>query len=126
MAENTQSCVDRLGKEKLAKDADLTRSTRCMPTILKDGWDGEWFLRAYDAFSLRKIGSKECEEGQIFIEPQGFCVLAGVGIAEGLAERALKSVEERLDTKYGIMILQPAYTHVLSESRRNLLLSARI
>ena len=77
--------------------------------ILKDGWDGEWFVRAYDAYS-NKVGSKECEEGQIFIEPQGFCVLAGVGVKEGLAKKALDSVKERLDTKYGVMILQPAYT----------------
>jgi cellobiose phosphorylase len=77
--------------------------------ILKDGWDGDWFIRAYDAFG-QKIGSKECEEGQIFIESQGFCSLAGVGVAEGLAEKALDSVQERLDTKYGIVLLQPAYT----------------
>ena len=78
-------------------------------TVLESGWDGEWFVRAYDAFS-NKVGSKECKEGQIFIEPQGFCVLAGIGIEEGLAEKALNSVKERLDTDYGIMILQPAYT----------------
>lgn len=77
--------------------------------VLKNGWDGEWFLRAYDAYS-HKVGSKECEEGQIYIEPQGFCVLAGIGVKEGLAERALDSVKEKLDTKYGVMILQPAYT----------------
>ena len=77
--------------------------------ILKDGWDGDWFVRAYDAHS-HKVGSKECREGQIYIEPQGFCVLAGVGVKEGLAEKALNSVKERLDTKYGVMILQPAYT----------------
>ena len=77
--------------------------------VLTAGWDGEWFLRAYDAQS-EKIGSHECSEGQIFIEPQGFCVLAGIGVQEGLAEKALNSVKERLDTKYGVMILQPAYT----------------
>ena len=77
--------------------------------ILKDGWDGGWFIRAYDAYS-RKVGSKECEEGQIYIEPQGFCVLAGVGVKEGLAEKALNCVKEKLDTDYGIMLLQPAYT----------------
>ena len=77
--------------------------------ILKDGWDGDWFVRAYDAHS-EKVGSKECKEGQIYIEPQGFCVLAGVGVKEGLAEKALDSVKERLDTKYGVMILQPPYT----------------
>lgn len=78
-------------------------------TILDAGWDGDWFVRAYDAYS-HKIGSKECREGQIYIEPQGFCVLAGVGVKEGLAEKALNSVKERLDTEYGVMILQPAYT----------------
>ncbi len=73
--------------------------------ILKDGWDGDWFIRAYDAYS-RKVGSKECEEGQIYIEPQGFCVLAGVGVKEGLAEKALNCVKEKLDTDYGIMLRQ--------------------
>lgn len=77
--------------------------------VLQSGWDGDWFLRAYDAAS-EKVGSKECSEGQIFIEPQGFCVLAGIGVKEGLAQKALDSVKERLDTKYGIMLLQPAYT----------------
>lgn len=77
--------------------------------VLKAGWDGEWFLRAYDAFS-EKVGSRECEEGKIFIEPQGFCVMAGIGVEEGLAQKALDAVKERLDTKYGIMLHQPAYT----------------
>ena len=78
-------------------------------TVLRHGWDGAWFLRAYDAFS-RPVGSEACEEGQIFIEPQGMCVMAGIGTAGGQAERALKSVEERLDTQYGIMLQQPPYS----------------
>lgn len=90
-------------KERALKAAD-----EMYAAVLKDGWDGEWFLRAYDAFG-DKIGSKECEEGQIFIEPQGFCVLAGIGVKEGLAEKALASVVDRLDTKYGVVLLQPAY-----------------
>ena len=65
---------------------------------------------AYDA-NGDKIGSAECEEGKIFIEPQGFLPLSGVGIEEGIAEQALKSTEKLLDTKYGITILQPPYTH---------------
>ncbi len=77
-------------------------------TVLEEGWDGEWFLRAYDA-NGRKVGSRECKDGQIYIEPQGFCVLAGIGIKEGYAEKALKSVEKLLDTEYGIVLLQPAY-----------------
>ncbi|MCR4657622.1 MAG: glycosyl transferase [Lachnospiraceae bacterium] len=83
--------------------------------LLSDaGWDGEWFVRAYDS-SGNKVGSHENEEGQIYIEPQGFCVLAGVGVESGEAEKALNSVKERLDTKYGVMILQPAYTRYHEE-----------
>lgn len=77
--------------------------------VLRAGWDGKWFLRAYDAFG-GKVGSKDCEEGQIYIEPQGFCVMGGIGVSEGLAEKALDSVKEQLDTPYGVVILQPAYS----------------
>ena len=80
--------------------------------ILKNGWDGEWFLRAYDA-SSQPIGSHSCREGQIFIEPQGMCIMAEVGIKEGNAEKSLESVEKRLDTSYGILLNQPAYTEYL-------------
>lgn len=78
-------------------------------TILQHGWDGEWFLRAYDDFE-RKIGSRENDEGKIFIEPQGWCVMAGVGLANGLAARALASVEQYLATSHGIILQQPAYS----------------
>lgn len=94
----------------LEEASDSKKAVKNMYTaVLKDGWDGEWFLRAYDAAS-QKIGSKECKEGQIFIEPQGFCVIAGIGKEEGYAKKALDSVEKHLDTKYGIILLQPPYS----------------
>ena len=98
----------RIGNEKEAEIAQKAVD-EMYQAVLDAGWDGEWFLRAYDAAS-QKIGSHECEEGQIFIEPQGFCIIAGIGVKEGLAKKALDSVKERLDTKYGIMLHQPAYT----------------
>ncbi len=73
------------------------------------GWDGEWFRRAYDDFG-NPVGSKECQEGQIFIEPQGMCVMAGIGIEDGRAGQALDSVAARLATPHGIVLHQPAYT----------------
>ena len=76
--------------------------------VLTAGWDGAWFRRAYDA-SGNPVGSRECKEGQIYIEPQGMCVMAGIGKTTGQAAQALRSVEERLDTPYGIVLLQPAY-----------------
>ncbi|MGC9970687.1 MAG: glycosyl transferase [Bryobacteraceae bacterium] len=78
------------------------------------GWDGEWFVRAYDDFG-RKVGSRECEEGKIFIETQGFCVLAGIGLEDGLAKRALESVVEHLATPHGIVLQQPAYSRYYLE-----------
>ena len=78
-------------------------------TVLDAGWDGAWFRRAYDAFGA-PVGSRACPEGQIFIEPQGMCVMAGIGKETGEAEQALQSVKERLDSKFGIVLLQPAYT----------------
>ena len=97
-----------IGDEKEAARA-LEEVDKMTSAIEKDGWDGEWFVRAYDAYS-NKVGSRECEEGQIYIEPQGMCVMAGVGLENGDAKKALDSVKDRLDTKYGVMILQPAYT----------------
>ena len=103
-----QLCTHR-GLPDKAKAA-MAEVRRMQQAVLDAGWDGEWFLRAYDAKG-QKVGSHECEEGKIFIEPQGFCVLAGIGVKEGKAEKALASVEKHLDTKYGIRILAPSYSH---------------
>ncbi len=105
--EYAELCKLRGEEEKAA--AALKEVDDMYQAVITAGWDGEWFLRAYDANS-EKVGSHECEEGQIYIEPQGFCVLAGIGVKEGLADKALSSVKEKLDTRYGIMILQPSYT----------------
>ena len=82
--------------------------------VLQHGYDGEWFLRAYDAAG-EKVGSKECEEGKIFIEPQGFCVMAGIGLESGEAQMALDSVAEHLETEHGIVLHTPAYTRYYPE-----------
>jgi len=78
--------------------------------VLEHGWDGEWFLRAYDFFG-NKVGSKDCPDGdsKILIEPQGYCVMAGIGVATGQAKQALDAVKERLDTPYGIVLNNPPY-----------------
>ena len=83
-------------------------------TIRQHGWDGEWFLRAYDDFG-RKIGSKECSEGKVFIETQGFCVLAGIGLDDGRAVKSLESVGKYLATEHGIILQQPAYSRYYLE-----------
>ena len=77
--------------------------------INQHGWDGEWFLRAYDDFGA-KIGSKECDEGKIFIESNGFCALAGIGLEDGKAESAMNAVSRHLATEHGIVLQQPAFS----------------
>ena len=78
-------------------------------TVWAAGWDGEWFRRAYDDFG-RPVGSKENEEGSIFIEPQGMCVMAGLGVGNGNAVKALDSVDKHLATPHGIVLQQPAFS----------------
>ncbi len=82
--------------------------------VKKDGWDGGWFLRAYDYYG-KPVGSKENEEAQIFIESQGFCTMAEIGKEEGLCEKALDSVEERLACEHGIVLNNPAFTKYVIE-----------
>ena len=82
--------------------------------VKKHGWDGDWYLRAYDYFG-RKVGSHENEEGQIFIESQGWCAMAGIGLEEGMVRKALDSVKERLDCEHGIVLNNPAFTKYLVE-----------
>jgi cellobiose phosphorylase len=87
----------------------LDLATQMEAAVLEHGWDGAWFLRAYDDFG-NKVGSSECDEGKIFIEPQGLCILAGIGLEDSRAGQALTAVEERLATPHGIILQQPAYS----------------
>ena len=101
------------GLEQVAANC-LAETAKMDKTVHEHGWDGEWFVRAYDDFG-HKVGSKECAEGKIFIETQGFCVLAGIGLEDGLAQQALDSVREHLATEHGIVLQQPAYSRYYLE-----------
>jgi cellobiose phosphorylase len=104
-----------------AERSDQDQVTACrqameeMTTAVdRAGWDGRWFRRAYDDFG-RPVGSQECAEGQIFIEPQGICIMAGIGLADGRAGQALDAVREHLATPHGIVLQQPAYSRYYLE-----------
>ena len=98
-------------KGRLGEEAGqyLAAAAKMEATLLQHGWDGNWFLRAYDDYG-QKIGSASCEEGRIFIEPQGFCIMAGIGLENGDALKALAAVKEHLATPHGIILQQPAYS----------------
>lgn len=99
---------EKLGlKEEALKITQQVKQIK--DAVVKHGYDKEWFLRAYDDMG-KKVGSIENDEGQIYIEPQGFCVMAGIGLDDGFAIKALDSVKKLLDTKHGIRLINPAYT----------------
>jgi cellobiose phosphorylase len=98
---------------KLGKNEEADRAQKevnaMIEAVEKYGWDGNWYLRAYDFYG-NKIGSDENEEGKIFIESQGWCTMAQIGADKGLVDKALDSVKERLECEHGIVLNNPAYT----------------
>lgn len=97
--------------EALRAQEELDKMKRA---VEEHGYDGAWFLRAYDAFS-NKVGSHTCEEAKIFIEPQGMCVMGGIGLENGMAQAALDSCRTYLDTAYGMVLNHPAFTRYHAE-----------
>ena len=95
---------DEVGASKAQAELDKMKKN-----IMEYGFDGEWFLRAYDDLG-RKMGSKECEEGKIFIEPQGFMVMSEVGKEVGADIKALDSIDKYLNTEHGLVLNNPAFT----------------
>ncbi len=103
---------------RLDQDKEADRAQKhvdaMVEAVRRDGWDGEWYLRAYDYFG-RKIGSKENEEGKIFIESQGWCTMAGIGLEDGMVDKALDSVKKHLECEHGIVLNNPAFTKYIYE-----------
>ena len=111
-ADYAQLC-DYLGDKKEWRRACKAVGAMCK-AVEKYGWDGEWYLRAYDFFG-RKVGSKENKEGKIFIESQGWCAMAKIGALKGMPQKALDSVKKHLECEHGIVLNQPAFTKYVVE-----------
>jgi cellobiose phosphorylase len=108
-AREMQALANRLGRAEQA--AFYSNEADAMEKVVwAAGWDGEWFRRAYDDFG-HVLGSQENDEGRIFIEPQGICIMAGLGVEDGRARQALDSVSTHLGTPHGIVLQQPAFSH---------------
>ncbi|MFD1314021.1 GH36-type glycosyl hydrolase domain-containing protein [Namhaeicola litoreus] len=102
-----------LGKTAEANRA-LKEVDKMKQVVRTKGWDGEWYLRAYDYFG-KKVGSNENDEGKIFIESQGWCAMAEIGMEEGMVKKSLDAVKKHLDTPYGIVLNNPAFTKYVIE-----------
>jgi cellobiose phosphorylase len=103
---------------RIGNDAEAIAAQEHVDAMIESvkthGWDGEWYLRAYDFYG-KKVGSEENEEAKIFIESQGWCTMAEIGKAEGMVKKSLDSVKERLDCEYGIVLNNPAFTKYVIE-----------
>ena len=103
---NYVNILKHLGKDEEANKAQA-EIDKMKKNIMDHAWDGDWFIRAYDA-NGEKMGSKECEEGQIFIAPQGFAIMSDID--KDATKKTLASIDERLNTKYGLVLNNPAFT----------------
>ena len=103
-SETSATCKYSAEAQRAEKEIDAM-----IEAVKKDGWDGEWYLRAYDFYG-NKIGSNENEEGKIFIESQGWCAMAGIGQEEGMVDKALDSCKKYLDSEHGMVLNNPAFT----------------
>ena len=103
--------LERMGKP--AGDV-LAKVDAMVSAVEKYGWDGEWFLRAYDYFG-GKVGSHENEEAKIFIESQGWCTMAGIGADKGMCAKALDSAKKMLDSEHGLVLNNPPFTRYYKE-----------
>ena len=104
--------------QKIGKEEEANRMQKAIDAMVtavkKDGWDGEWYLRAYDFFG-NKIGSNECEEAKIFIESQGWCTMAQIGAEDGMVAKSLDSCKKYLECEHGMVLNNPAFSKYIYE-----------
>ncbi|MCC7517673.1 MAG: hypothetical protein IT578_00645 [Verrucomicrobiae bacterium] len=103
MAELAVFLGDRRGAMRRERQAGTLR--RC---IERHGWDGAWYLQAYDDGG-RLVGSRRNREGSIFLMPQAWAVISGVADPTR-ARQCMASADERLRTEFGYRMWFPGYT----------------
>ena len=94
-------------KDEALEQELLQRAEKLEKAIQEQGWDGEWYLEAYNDAG-EPVGSHTETEGQIFSCPQAWAILAGVARGERL-QKVLKAIDELLECDYGSLGLTPAY-----------------
>ncbi|MBN1960150.1 MAG: glycosyl transferase family 36 [Deltaproteobacteria bacterium] len=97
---------DHIGKQE---DAIRFRNFKAemAEVINKVAWDGEWYARAYDNEG-QPIGVASETHHKINLIPQAWSVIGEVAPIER-AEKAMSSLHERLNTKFGVSLMWPAY-----------------
>ncbi len=75
--------------------------------IQKIAWDGEWFIWATGADGTI-YGTKDMEEGKIYINTQAWAVISGAATPEQ-ATTCMQSMNKHLATPYGLTLCAPPF-----------------
>lgn len=86
----------------------LAQARELEATINRDGWDGRWYLAAFDDDG-GVIGGHVEQEGRIYLNPQTWAIMAGIASPDR-ARMSMEAVAELMDTPVGIPLLAPSYT----------------
>lgn len=94
---------------------DVSAEFACAAQGLRDAvhrhaWDGDWYL-AGTRDDGQPFGSDACRYGSIYLNPQTWAVISGIGDPER-DRRAMRAVRDRLVKPYGAVLLDPAYREV--------------
>ena len=96
----------------LGRDQDEKKYTEMAETVKNACenvlWDGDWYIRGFTK-NGKKIGTKESEEGKIFLNAQSWAVYSGVA-SDDRGKKCMDAVDKHLNSKYGIHLLWPAYS----------------
>jgi len=96
----------RLGKPEEAAWA-LDQREILDASIQACAWDGDWFIWAIGEDGTL-YGTREYEEGQVYLNTQTWSVISGAATPEQAA-RCMETVRERLATPYGLMLSAPPF-----------------
>ncbi len=108
-----RACKQLEGLAHFLKDrkteVEMRRKYRTLAAIInRVGWDGGWYLAAYNDEGYR-IGSAKNEEGKVPLNSQTWAILSEVAPPDR-RKKILKLIDEYLDTEYGPALFLPSYT----------------
>jgi cellobiose phosphorylase len=98
--------ADHIGKRA---DADRFRGLHqeMSEIVNRVAWDGEWYARAYDDEG-RPVGVKSESHHKIALNTQTWAVISEAAPPER-ARQAMESAHKKLNSKFGLALLWPAY-----------------
>ncbi len=107
--------LDRTGQDQDAAEFHaMTQASN--DAVNQHLWDDNWYARGITDDNVL-FGTHHDTEGRIFLNPQAWALLSGAANADQQA-KAIKAVEEQLETPFGVQMLAPAFTHMREDIGR--------